>query len=185
MYCSPTWFSIKSGYQLKQFWLINRLSPPKSKLYSQTLFLGISELEIWTFSNSPAACQRNYLGWDTSLTEVNMSIKPSTKERSRRKNLTSHDNVQLYTNCCEKIIWSYTVQKLITFLSLIHYNVSGISDDFHRPVTAAFVVSFSIIRADCTSRIQLSLIKEINQLAIKNVGLIAPVKPTAVCCFGY
>lgn len=31
----------------------------------------------------------------------------------------------------------------------------------------------------------LTLIKEINQLGIKNVGLIARAKPTAVCCLGY
>lgn len=49
-------------------------------------------------------------------------------------------------------------------------------DGFHRPVTAALVVCFGIIKSDCTSRRQLTLIKEINQIAIYNVSLIAASK---------
>lgn len=52
-------------------------------------------------------------------------------------------------------------------------------------VSAASVVCFNIIKSDSISRVKLSLIKEINQFGIKNVGLIAPVKPTAVCCLDY
>lgn len=50
---------------------------------------------------------------------------------------------------------------------------------------AASVVCFNMIKSDCISRIKLTLIEEINQFAIKNVILIALVRPTAVCCLGY
>lgn len=52
------------------------------------------------------------------------------------------DNLKLDSPC----------KNSLRFLSPIHYNVSEMSEGFHRTVRAVSVVGFSIIKTDCTSK---------------------------------
>lgn len=109
--------------------------------------------------------KQTFRGGKGSLTEVNMSINPSTQEISWRKIPPTP------RSAC-----SAGRQSGICCIFLIVCSFCAFS---------ATVVCFSIIKTDCTSRRKLTLINKINQFVIENTGLIALVRPAAVCWVEY